>query len=141
MKAVKLLAIALVAYLGVVVGFESLVAFMGRRQAEAGLEPGDEWIVITTTDANGSAKDTVVAGWESGGRLYVAANHWPRAWYRRAIAQPEVEIARGGRRSARRAVRVEGEERERVAREYGLPLAIRALTGFPPRAFLRLDPR
>jgi len=140
-RVAKLLTLMLVAYLGVIVGFESLVGIMGRRQAEHGLEPGDDWIVITTTDASGSARDTVVAGWESGGRLYVAANHWPRAWYRRALENPDVSVARGGELQRYRAVALDGAERARIAREYALPLAVRALTGFPPRAFLRLDPR
>jgi hypothetical protein len=38
-------------------------------------------------------------------------------------------------------VPISGEERDRVARVYSLPFAARLLTGFPPRAFLRLDPR
>jgi hypothetical protein len=142
MKAIQLLAFALAAYLGVIAGFECLVGVLGKRQAERGLEPGEDWIVITTTDSGGSPRDTVVAGFESGGRLYAAANHWPRAWYRRALARPEVEVARGGaEKQPYRALPLAGEERDRIAREYALPFAIRLLTGFPPRAFLRLDPR
>jgi F420H(2)-dependent quinone reductase len=141
MKPVKLLATLLGAYLGLVVAFECLVGFMGHRQASRGLEPGESWLVITTTDADGAARDTVIAGVESGGQLYVAANHWPRAWYDRAVESPDVEIVRGGEATARRAVVVVGEERVRVARDYELPWVLRFLTGFPPRSFLRLDPR
>jgi hypothetical protein len=140
-KPLKLLRITLGLYAGIVVAFESLVAFMGQRQAETGVQPGEDWLVITTTDADGTAKDAVVAGVESDGQLYVSANHWPRAWYDRAVENPDVEIALGDVKSARRAVPVVGEERARIERDYRLPWAIRFLSGFPPRAFLRLDPR
>lgn len=138
MEALPWLGILLGAYLLLVVAFELLVVVMGSRQAARGVEPGEDWLVITTTDASRSS-DTVVAGVESGGRLYVAANHWPRGWYRRAIANPDVQVERGGKRLACRAVPVTGEERERIARDYSLPWAIRLLTGFPPRSFLRLE--
>lgn len=141
MKAVKWLAIALALYVGIVVAFEGLVGFMGSRQAASGVQSGEPWVVITTTDADGSAKNTVVAGVESGGQLYVSANHWPRGWYRRALANPDVEVARGGEKSAYRAVPVSGEELARIAADYPLPWIIRLLTGFPPRSFLRLSPR
>lgn len=141
MKAIKLLAISLAVYVGLVVGFESLVGVMGQRQASSGVLSGEKWLIITTTAADGAKRDTVVAGVESDGKLYVAANHWPRAWYHRAVASPDVEIVRGGEKLARRAVQVSGEERDRIARDYPLPWAIRFLTGFPPREFLRLDPR
>lgn len=141
MKAIKLLAISLAVYVGLVVGFESLVGVMGQRQASSGVLSGETWLVITTTAADGTKRDTVVAGVESDGKLYVSANHWPRAWYHRAVASPDVEIVRGGEKLARRAVQVSGEERDRIARDYPLPWAIRFLTGFPPREFLRLDPR
>jgi hypothetical protein len=140
MSAVKLLAIVLAAYLGIVVAFECLVVTIGKRQADRGLQPDEDWLVITTTDAEGS-RDTVVAGVESGGRLYAAANHWPRSWHKRAIENPDVEITRAGEKAAYRAVPVTGEERVAIEKDYSLPLAIRLLTGFPPRSFLRLDPR
>ena len=125
MKPVEWIAIPLAAYVGLVVAFESLVVIMGRNQAARGLQPGEDSLVITTTDAAGST-DTVVAGVESGGQLYVAANHWPRAWYARAIENPEVEITRGGERLAHRPVPVTGAERARIARDYGLPWAVRS---------------
>lgn len=141
MRALKLLLILLAAYAGLVIAFESLVGFMGKRQAEQGIEPGESWLVITTTDAHARQHDTVVAGVESGGHLYVAANHWPRAWYDRAVAHPDVETHRGGVRTAMHAVPVTGEERDRIAADYKIPWVVRLLTGFPPRRFLRLDPR
>jgi hypothetical protein len=140
MSAVGLLAIVLPVYLGIVVAFEAMVVTMGRRQAARGVQPGEQWVVITTTDAEGS-RDAVVAGVESDGHLYVSANHWPRAWYKRVVEHPDVELTRAGERAAYRAVPVVGDERIRVVRDYSLPWVIRVLTGFPPRSFLRLDPR
>ena len=72
MRAIKLLAIGLAVYLGLVVAFESLVGIMGM---------------------------------------------------------------------AFRAVPVTGAERDQISRDYSLPFWVRLLTGFPPRSYLRLDPR
>jgi hypothetical protein len=78
---------------------------------------------------------------ESDGRLYVAANHWPRAWYRRALENPDVQVTLDGEKRDYRAVRVTGVEHDRVEGENGVGLVFRILTGFPPRYFVRLDPR
>jgi len=141
MKMLKALAIVLGAYLAVVVAFESLVGFMGKRQAERGIESGEQWLVITTTGADGHPNKTVIGGVESDGHLYVSANHWPRGWYNRAMEHPDVEITRAGETKSYLAVQVAGEERERVAADYRLPWVVRFLSGFPPRSFVRLDPR
>jgi F420H(2)-dependent quinone reductase len=140
MKTVKVLAIVVVGYLGIVVAFECLVVTMGKRQADSGVAPDENWLVITTTDAEGSS-DAVVAGVESDGQLYVSANHWPRGWYHRAVENPDVEITRAGRKAAFRAVPVTGAERVRIAQDYKLPWVVRFLSGFPPRSFLRLNDR
>ena len=58
----------------------------------------------------GMTHDEIVAGVESQGQPYVAANHWPRGWNRQAVASTA-------------------------------SFALRLLTGFPPRSFLRLDCR
>ena len=139
-RLVKRLAVLLVAYVGLVVAFESFVVFMGRRQAAHGVQPGENWLLITTTDAEGS-RSAVVAGVEVDGQLYVAANHWPRGWYYRVVRNPDVEVTRRGKSMACRAVPVTGGERARVSQEYTLPWLLRFLTGFPPRSFLRLSPR
>ena len=142
MKALKWLGIALGAYVGIVAAFECLVGFFGSRQAASGAALSDErWIVITTKDGD-SAKDTVIAGVEREGHLYVAANHWPRGWYHRALANPDVLVRRGAEeKKPYRAIPLEGADRDQIAQQYALPFAIRFLTGFPPREFLRLDPR
>ncbi len=133
MKAIKLFAIVLGGYVGIVVAFESLLGFFQPA--------GEGTLVITTTDKDGNTNDRVLSRLESSGQLYVAANHWPRAWYDQALKNPDVGIALDGERTAHRAVPVTGEEHDRVNDENSLGLAFRVLTGFPPRYFLRLDPR
>jgi hypothetical protein len=132
-KAVKTFAIVLGVYVGIVVAFESLIGFF---------QPGGEdTLVITTTGEDGSADDRVLSRMESGGRIYVSANHWPRAWYEQALENPDVEVVVGGVRTAHRAVPVTGAEHDHVDAENRHGLVFRVLTGFPPRYFLRLDPR
>ncbi|MGH0029328.1 MAG: hypothetical protein ACQGVC_06035 [Myxococcota bacterium] len=132
MKALKILGIALAAYVGIVVVFESLIGYFQPADAST--------LVITTFDADGS-HDRVVSRLESEGRLYVAANHWPRAWYERALANPEVQVTLDGATSDYQAVAVSGAEYEKVNGEHALPVFFRILTGFPPRHLVRLDPR
>jgi hypothetical protein len=72
--------------------------------------------------------------------LYVSANHWPRAWYEQALANPKVEVTVDGQRGAYTAVPVTGAEHDQLMAEHGHPLVFLILTGFPPRHFLRLDP-
>ena len=133
MKPVKIAAIAVLAYVGVVATFESL---LGYTQPAAG-----STLVITTFDADGTPHDRVVSRLESDGQLYVAANHWPRAWYRRALENPDVQIALDGQKVDYRAVPVTGAEHDRVESDNSVGLGFRILTGFPPRYFVRLDPR
>jgi hypothetical protein len=132
MKAVKILAIAALVYVGIVVAFESSIGYL---QPETG-----STLVITTHDAEDS-HERVVSRLESEGQLYVAANHWPRAWYERALANPEVEVSQDGTQAEYRAVPVAGAEHERVDADNPLPVLFRVVTGFPPRHFLRLELR
>src|SRR5262245_9276240 len=131
MKVVKIALIVLVVYAAIVTAFESMIGFM---------QPTPEsTVVITTFDASGQPHDRVVSRLESNGQVYVAANHWPRAWYERALANPKVQVTRDGQKVDYQAVPVTGAEHERVDADNRLPLAFRFLTGFPPRYFLRLD--
>jgi len=134
-KAVKAIAIVILVYIGIVVAFESMIGFF--QPANQGT------LVITTTDDGGNPNDRVLARLESEGKLYVAANHWPRAWYRQALENPDVEVAldlEGVEKKAYRAVPVSGDEHERVEGENSAGIGFRILTGFPPRYFIRLDP-
>ena len=132
MKAVKIVTILVLVYLGIIVAFESLLGYF--QPANQGT------LVITTTDGNGVANGRVVARLESDGRLYVAANHWPRAWYKQASENAQVQVNLGGETAAYLAVPVTGQEHDRVNSENRLGLGFRILTGFPPRYFYRLDP-
>ena len=133
MKAVRIAAIVAVAYVGIVVVFESMIGYF---QPTAG-----STIVITTFDGDGTPHERVVSRLDSNGKLYVAANHWPRAWYYRALENPDVSVTREGKTTDYRAVPVSGKERERLLDESGFPLVAYLFTGFAPRQFLRLDPR
>ena len=133
MKALKIVAIVVLAYVGLVVAFESLIGYL---QPTAG-----STLVITTFDGDGTPHDRVVSRLESDGQLYVAANHWPRAWYNRALENSEVQVTLDGEKGDYRAVPVTGVEHDRVDGENSLGVVFRILTGFPPRYFVRLDPR
>jgi hypothetical protein len=133
MKAVKIIAILLVIYVGIVTAFESLIGYM---QPTSGTS-----VVITTFGSDGGAHDRVLSGLQTDGKLYVSANHWPRAWYRRALENPDVQVTVDGKKGDYRAVPVEGGEHDRVESEHPHGVVFRILTGFPPRYFVRLDPR
>lgn len=132
MKAVKILVILLLVYVGIVVAFESLIGYFQPTD--------DNTLVITTTDADGESNDRVLSSLKLDDQLFVAANHWPRAWYREARENPEVQVTIDGTTSDYRAVPVTAEERQRLDTEHELGLVVKILTGFPPRRFLRLEP-
>ncbi len=128
----KGVAILFFVYVGVVVGFESLIGYF---------QPKDEGtIVIATHDDSGNTKQRVVSRIESDGKLYVAANHWPRRWYNEVLENPKVDVTLDGTTQAYVAVPVTGAEFDRVNTEHALPAVVRVLTGFPPRRLVRLDP-
>src|SRR6266436_8304862 len=110
MTALKIIAIAVLAYVAIVVAFESLLGF---TQPTAG-----STLVITTFDKDGTPHDRVVSRLETDGHLYVAANHWPRSWYHRALQNPEVQATVDGKKGAYRAVPVTGMEHDRVESEH-----------------------
>lgn len=133
MKAVKILLILCVVYVGIVAAFESLLGYFQPA--------GGATMVVTTTDLQGNSNDRVVARLEHGGQLYAAANHWPRAWYRQALANPDVEVTLDGEKASYLAVPASESEHVRVDSDNSLGLIFRFLTGFPPRYFVRLDPQ
>ena len=133
MKAGKIVAIVVVAYVGIIVVFESLIGY---------IQPADgSTLVITTFDGDGVPHDRVVSRLESNSQIYVATNHWVRGWYNRVLEKPQVQVTLDGEKVDYRAVPVTGVEHDRVAGENSLGVVLRILTGFPPRYFVRLDPR
>lgn len=133
MKYGKRIAIALCVYIGIVVVFESLIGFFQPA--------GGDTLVITTVDSDGTSHDRVLSRLQSGDQIYVAANHWPRAWYKQALENPMVEATIDGKKRAYLAVPITGAEHDRIGAEHDTGVFFRVLTGFPPRYFLRLDPR
>jgi hypothetical protein len=131
-KYLKILAVLFIIYVGIVVLFESLLGYYQPA--------GGSTLVITTSDEDGSY-DRVLSRLDSDSQLYVAVNHWPRAWYNRALENPEVQITMGEERGDYLVVPVSEEEHDRLQREHPVGTVGRILMGFPPRYFVRLDPR
>ena len=96
-------------------------------------------ITITTVDKQGQSHDRVVSRFESGGELFIAANHWPRAWFRRVLQNPKLIALIDGESASYQAVLLKGEKHDQLALEYDPGLAFRFLTGFPPRYFIQLE--
>lgn len=132
MKVIKRIVLLVLMYIGIIATFESLLGYFQPS--------GQSTLVITTADEDGTKHDRVLARLESNGQLFVAVNHWPRAWYGRALENPSVQVALDGMTGAYLAVPATDEEHDRVNREHSLGIVFRILTGFPPRYFLRLDP-
>ncbi|MDA1075646.1 MAG: DUF3047 domain-containing protein [Proteobacteria bacterium] len=132
MKPVKIFAILAVVYVGIVIVFESLLGYYQPA--------GETTLVITTTDEDGAEHDRVLSRLDSNGKVYVAVNHWPRAWYRRVLQNPAVKVTLDGERGDYLAVPVTTEEHERLNTEHATGFVFRLLTGFPARYFVRFDP-
>lgn len=133
MRAVKIIAIVALVYVGIVVVFESLLGYF---------QPANQsTLVITTTNQEGVSNDRVLSRLESAGQVYVAVNHWPRAWYTQALANPNVEVTFNGETNSFIAVPVTEEEHDMLNTEHAIGLMFRVLMGFPPRYFVRLDPQ
>ena len=131
-SAARILAIALLAYVGLVVLVESTLGFLQPNTGDT--------FTITTTNADGVATHRVLAQNFSGGNLYASANHWPRAWYHEALENPRVKATLDGVAADYVAVPVDDEEHRRVLPDIGNPIALKFLFGFAPQRFLRLDP-
>jgi len=130
--AIKVIVILFLVYAAIVASFET---WLGFTQPQGGTT-----IVITTTGADGIKKERVVSRLDSDGKLYVAANHWPRRWYREVLANANVQVTSNGQTLSYVAVPITGAEFDHVNAEHQLGPVIRILTGFPPRRLVRLDP-
>ena len=131
MKILKIISISLVVlYIGIVVLFESWLGYS---------QPSNQNTLVITTFDNQEAKQRVLSAVNNDGKLYVSANHWPRAWYRQALSNPNVEVNYKGEMNFYLAVPVEGKQHDKLKEEHAHSLTFRILTGFPPRYFLRLD--
>jgi hypothetical protein len=143
MNLIRYAAIAALAYVGLVVLAETLLGFVQPRFDRP---PVGEWegtIVITTVGSDGSTEKRVVTPMLSDGRLIVSANHWPRSWYRRVLENQDVQITSGGKTTDFRAVIIppDSPEHDELEREHPHSALFRFATGYPPRRFVRLEPR
>ncbi|MGB0619207.1 MAG: nitroreductase/quinone reductase family protein [Myxococcota bacterium] len=133
-KPAKILLGILIGYVGLVVAFESLIGILQPDQGQT--------LTITTTGDDGVANDRVLAWLDDDGKVFVSANHWPRAWYNEALANPNVEVSIEGDKGAYRAVPIDdGAEWQRLDTKFAHPFLFKFITGFPPRLFIRLDPQ
>ena len=129
---------------GVVIGLAGLfviyAGYVAYAEARLGyLQPqGGSTIVIATFD-DGARHERVVRLTKIDGDNYIAAQHWPRAWYRQALTTPAIEVKMDDTFEPYLAVVPEGAELAKVKENYQMPLGFRFRTGFPPRRFLRLD--
>lgn len=123
----------LLAYIAQVIAFE---VRLGVNQPE-----NQSTIVIATFDDDGARHERVVRLVEIDGEAFIAANHWPRAWYHQALDNPQIEVDFGDGFAPYTAVPLEGAEDARVRGIYTVGFEFKFRTGFPPRYFMRLDPR
>ena len=128
----KIIAVPVV-YVVLVIAFET---FLGIMQPSSG-----DTMVITSFEANGEAINRVVSRLEKGSNIFVAVNHWPRAWARRIELNPNVQITHNESTLNYNAVSLEVEEHSQASIDFPVPFAFRVLTGFPPRYFFRFELR
>jgi hypothetical protein len=133
----SLIAIAalLLLYVASVVYFEAQLGYSQPQNSAS--------LVIATFNDNSERHERVLRREQIDGRDYIAANHWPRAWYHQALDNPEIEVKTPNVDNFEPylAVPLEGAEEERVREMYSFGFNFRFRTGFPPRYFLRLDSR
>ena len=132
MKFVKITLLLVLGYASTVALFE---AWLGYSQPA-----GQTTLTIITTDIDGVEHQRVLSRLDNDGKIYVSANHWPRRWYKQALARPEITVKLAKATQLVRAAPVEGAEHDRLLQGHNHGLGFRILTGFPPRYFLRLDP-
>ena len=74
--------------------FFTYVLLVGAFETWLGISQpeNNQTITITTTNDAGEKHDRVVSRIYYEGALYVAANHWPRAWWRHTLKNPRVEV-------------------------------------------------
>ena len=135
-RSAKFLLIILAAiYIGSVINYE---VNLGWNQPMRGNS-----IIIATYDDENVRHERVLSLREMDSVMYVSANHWPRVWYRQALANPSVEVklANADGFAHFTAVPLEGSEDERVRERFKPSFRSQLRMGFAPREYLRLDPR
>ena len=102
MKIVRMGAIVLGVYLILGLMIDSAIGYFQPR--------GGNTAVLRTFGTDGGSKDTVLGLLDDNGQLWVESGHWFRGWYRRVLANPDVELVRGGQAAPYRASPVDTSE-------------------------------
>ena len=131
MRSFKIIGIALIAYLGIVVLFESALGYFQPQ--------GDDTLMLSVKGGNGTSL-RVLSRIEVDDQLYVAVNHWPRGWFNKVLKNPDVKITIEDETADYRAVKVTADdEAARIESARPRSFVFLLLTGFPPRQFIRLE--
>ncbi len=121
------------------------VAWVVRFEINLGYNQpqGGSTLVLATFNEEGERQERVLRLEQIDGQNYISVNHWPRSWYWQALNEPNVEVKLPGDEefAPQLAVPLEGAEEQRISEIYTFGFGFRFQTGFPPRRFLRLDPR
>jgi hypothetical protein len=139
MKLVRILAMLLALYVGLGLLADAAIGWFQPQ--------GGNTAVLRTFDPSGASKDTVLGLLDDHGQLWVESGHWFRGWYRRVVANPDVELVRGGQAAPYRATPLDTPEAvDTVTRLMGKGSSsrywiARTLLLFAPIKPVRLDPR
>ena len=139
MRLVRIAAILLGLYVVLGVSLDAAIGFLQPQQPNTA--------VLRTFDASGGSKDTVLGLLDDRGQLWVESGHWFRGWYRRVVANPDVELVRGGQAAPYRATPLDTPEAvDTVTRLMGKGSSsrywiARTLLLFAPIKPVKLDPR
>lgn len=132
MKVLKIIGALIAVYVVIIIAFESMLGYV---------QPANEQTLALTVMDDGQPHQRVLSRIEHEDQLYVAVNHWPRAWFHALQEDPAVVVAYGDIDIKATATVVTDEvELASVSAARPLGIGFRILTGFPPRHFVRLDP-
>jgi hypothetical protein len=99
MRFARIVAIVMIVYLAIGLCADTAIGFFQPQSSRTA--------VLRTFDADGGSKDTVLALLDDNGQLWVESGHWFRGWYKRLLANPDVELTHGGTTAPYRAVPVD----------------------------------
>ena len=139
MKIIRIAAILIGVYVGLGLALDGAIGYF-QPQSET-------TAVLRTFDEAGNPRGTVLSLLDDDGTLWVESGHWFRGWYNRILSNPDVELVRGEKVGAYRAVPVDTPEAlERVTKLLGKGDGAgyylgRAMFLFAPIKPVRLDPR
>ena len=99
----------LIVYSVIIVIFEVLLAYYQPQNEHATL--------VITTVKHGHQKSRVLSKIDYQGNLYVSANHWPRAWYKQSLANPNIKVTYKGKTEDYTAISVSQLEHDRLSKD------------------------